>query len=497
MLLFTKLINDLSSLFTKVIINTIDYPIPTNIKNVHNLKLAIDYLKSINNYYTFIIGNLNNDNLYIHICSLLLDIIKNHSINEIELICEFVWNDITQLIFIKPFKDKNNYLTKISHEIINMITEEYKTPSDYKVINILKFIFNQNTNLFINEKVVLLFKNNNILLNFISSITDCINTQNLKMVKVIKNIICRIQNKDTIQCIIDKYNESFIKRVLNYLNIKDIHTLIKYITFEKCFIEDNKMIFDKKSIYKLHKIIDDVEKCINIQIDDKLMVLNISYDVWDIDISTGIIKDDFLNILPNSSLSYYLIQYSRTFYDNNSTKSFNWFLHYGEVDITYLDKNIILLPIQFIILEMFSPKKEIKYNEIFNHKILSNYSDKFKHNIIKSLINSKLLIKHDDTITLTSIPDFNTNLIELYFSNTEVITNTIKPFTFSINEIIYSNINKILKTKSMSFDELYEVCTKSITLFKINKEDFVHAIDYLIKNDYIINEKDIYTKLLY
>ncbi len=503
MQIFKKLINGLSNLFTKTLINITEYPFPPNIKNINNLKLSINYLKSINNYYKFIINNLNNENLYIHICNLLLKVIKTNSINDIELIFDNLWNEIGYLIFVKEFKEKNKYLTKISNELVTVISEEYKNESNYKIINILRYIFSNNTNLFIEGEITQLFKNDKILSNFISSISESIKTQNKKILKIIVNIIFKIQNKEIIEFIVIRYHDDFMKRLINYLNIKDSNTVIKYIAYEKFFIESTKIIFGKKHIYKLNKIIDDIEMCINTEMNDLLKVLTIHYDIWDIDVSNSMISNQLLKTIPKSNLVSYLTNYTNTYYDDvENIKSYNWFLHYGEIDITFMDKNILLLPIQYIILELFWYENTLltyKYNEIYNHKILSNYSDKMKTNIINSLINSKLLIEKEDNISLTTNNDFSTNPIQIYFSNNDnkINNNFQLTLTFSLDEIIYCNINKILKSNPMNYDELLNICSKNIKLFKIDKNDFDKAIEYLIKYDYITIKDELYAKILY
>jgi hypothetical protein len=58
-------------------------------------------------------------------------------------------------------------------------------------------------------------------------------------------------------------------------------------------------------------------------------------------------------------LKYYELYYVEKY---KKERILNWFPHFGEINITYLDKNFKMLPIQFMIVEMFTNIDEININ---------------------------------------------------------------------------------------------------------------------------------------
>ena len=116
------------------------------------------------------------------------------------------------------------------------------------------------------------------------------------------------------------------------------------------------------------------------------------------------------------------------------------------MDITYNNKNIKLLPIQFIILELFNNQENISFDIINNLNILSNYTLSLKNRIIQSLIDSNLLYKDNNNLILNNNTNFETNLIDIYMniSNNNIIYKN--NLVLSREDITKTNINHILKT---------------------------------------------------
>jgi len=162
-----------------------------------------------------------------------------------------------------------------------------------------------------------------------------------------------------------------------------------------------------------------------------------------------------------------------------------------------------MLPIQFMIVEMFTNIDEININEIIKSKILLNYSEKFKMDIINSIIISGLLIIKEDSILISkNLNITNFDLIDVFMNTSEYpnIWEQMKEteLVHSREEITNCVINHILKTTSKTKSELFEMTKKDILVFKLNEEIFEKSLKYLIEMDYIIlNEKDLYENCLF
>jgi hypothetical protein len=69
------------------------------------------------------------------------------------------------------------------------------------------------------------------------------------------------------------------------------------------------------------------------------------------------IDHNILNNIKDTQLGKYLKYYELYYIEKyNNLRIINWFPHFGEINITFMDKQIILLPIQFMILELFNDK---------------------------------------------------------------------------------------------------------------------------------------------
>ena len=58
-------------------------------------------------------------------------------------------------------------------------------------------------------------------------------------------------------------------------------------------------------------------------------------------------------------------------------------------------------------------------------------------------------------------------------------------------------INSWLKKTSLSFDQLFNQLSKDILLFILTRELLTETINWMIENDYIRLENDIYNKIFY
>ena len=225
----------------------------------------------------------------------------------------------------------------------------------------------------------------------------------------------------------------------------------------------------------------------------KYNILIISY-VW---------KLNYITIINYEGLlSNYLKKYEVKYLKNMKNKIISWLPHYGKIIITYLNIDIVMLPIQFMILELFDKNNSIKIEDILNLSLISNYDDKLKNDIINSLINSKIILNNNSYLILNEKPNFKTNLIEIFFdiSNYNYINlaeSNKDSLQYTHNEIIETNINSILKLEDLDYEELFNILIKKITIFTITEELLNETLKKMITKDLIEKNDKKYKKIYY
>jgi hypothetical protein len=142
-------------------------------------------------------------------------------------------------------------------------------------------------------------------------------------------------------------------------------------------------------------------------------------------------------------------------------------------------------------LELFvSFDTHLMYELIFNKlkQSMSNYKDEFIKNIIDSLIGPILIKTKDDSFRIrTDIKDIN--MVDVFYNNhnLSMIKEIKEELAHSKNEIIMANMNHYIKKyKKIHVDQLYDIISKNITLFKINRELYMKAFSSLIKSEYAV-----------
>ena len=288
---------------------------------------------------------------------------------------------------------------------------------------------------------------------------------------------------------------------INYNNNINYYNNEKYIV--NCILLYNINI--KKYLYKINKILNDFDNSVKNNLlfnNNKLNILTISYNCWDINQNEGLIDFNILKNNINSNLCKELLEYD-IFYkiQNNCKKNIYWFPHFGSIDITFNNKNIKLLPIQFMILELFDNNIQNNYDDIINNFIFTNYSKKFKDDILSSLIISKLLINNNKILSITTNDDFETDLINIFFTTSDyaIIWEEKRQLEFisEKEDIIKTNINELVKQLKLNKIELFNKLKDKIKLFDINMEQYEKCLNYMIKFNYINIVDDIIYKICY
>lgn len=522
--MYIKIIRLFGSIYKKKFIGNDELPIPINFRRMQKLNNTIKYYHTINNYYSFIKQNIIELNFPIFklILENLIEIIKHNSLEEIEYTLSNSWSYIQSIKNYK-FDDKENLITIMSNELINRCSS-LNTIKDVEVIlKINKFssqliktstIYDKHNILMskMSESIINYFKpddNELKVTGFINHfINDAIIDNNINHAVSAIIIIGTIKNTDVF---INHYYNLLVKRLMNKINLLTICEFEEYIYKEKCMINYLTKIKNNLLLHKFNKVINDTltsfyennefNNSSNELLKTKLSVITTSYNNWGINQNEGVIDHNILNLIKNTELGKYLKYYELYYIEkHNKTRIINWFPHFGEINITYLNQKLKMLPIQFMIVEMFTDVDQLPIHEIIKSKILINYSDKFKTDILNSIIISGLFIMKENNLILSKSDLIKNDLIEI-FLNTSDYPNIWEQqdkneLAHSRKEIVNTIINHIIKISSKNKSDLYNLVTKEITLFKLDNEIFEKSLNYLIDMDYIIlNEKNEYEKL--
>lgn len=381
---------------------------------------------------------------------------------------------------INIIKNEDNFTYDNIFNILNLIILKKKKYDNAHILNskpVQKYIFN--------------IINNNI--NF-----------NIDFVLKLLSLTIGIKEKDAF---IISYHNNLLERLLS----KNTN-----ISNEKICIFKLDGIFPNK----LMKLINDIEYTNNdlknfyeispLASKHNFELITTSYGNWNINYNMGFVTATSIkyNNKYRSTFSQYINSYDN-FYKlrYESKRKLMWLLHYGEVNITYLENiNIKLLPIQLLVLELFNDNDTLSFDEIISQEFFINYSNKFKNDLIESLIIGNIIIKNIDNIKIYQLntnKNISNDLISIFFKNSNFIQEE-KIFNYnnlilSQQNVLYCWINKLLKLKSENFNNLLLLIQEKVSLFTITQSLLKLSLDDMIKKDYItFDEKlHLYNKILY
>jgi hypothetical protein len=518
--IFNKIITTFINIFIKQIIEIEEQPLPENIKRIHKFNEIIKYCGKIIEYCKFMSEDIKqlNEHFYSLIIENLSIIIKYNSLDEIEYLFENTWNSINNMVIEANFNGKSELLNNISIEIINLIDRSLKNQNVYnilKIISILKYtdtIINKSIyNEIINQKMSMILCSEQFSEIIHINIDSLIRDSKEKDVITLLNFVSNIKDKDIF---INNYYKKLIIRLMEKISEFKIYNTIpkNYISIEKQVFDFLKSKFDNKLVYKLNKVIVDTELSfednlnfnkINIDgFDNKMTVIMTSFNNWDINQTEGIVNSKIVDSIINTKLGNHLYNY-QLYYNLKHCKKriINWFPHFGEVNIIYLEKEIKMLPIQFMVLELFNDVNCILVKDILASKFFSNYTSKFTNDIISSLISSKLFEISNGSLVLSSIDNFNTNLIEEFFSTSKYANiweqRRKDELILSREEVVCANINQIIKIQPMTKTKLFDSLVKVIKIFELEQKIFDKALEHMCGMDYIKLNGDSYEKIIY
>jgi hypothetical protein len=518
-----------------------NYNIPDKYNKIYEINYIIRYIQNISNIYSFteksiiILLNplyqtlVNKLIICISLCNTsdLLELVTNNK-NTINCILQNL--DYKKIIM----KEFSSHFKKMTSNIINY---------DYRSMTVLLTLIIFCDNIKILEPYILLIFTDNIMINLVLEVIHYNININIIFVEQIINLLSKTIVHDTFA---DKYHKFLIVRLLsNQILIKNEKIILQFLLLK----------FTNKLLNKIKKIINDFDSSYldigNYQIISHVNNLNIiitSYANWDINYNQGYVIfnticdnniiddstndstndtninsniDSNINLTNNlevikyysyetkpryyltnnqpynnrsNNLSLYIIDY-QIYYNSiySGNRKILWLLQYGEIEITYNLIDIKLLPIQLMVLELFNKKDNILINEIIIEEFFNYYSNKFKNDIIQSLINGRILNNINNVLSLSKTQSISNNLIDIYINNITInnsidISNTLAHTKI---DIIKSLINHHVKIKSIPVKMLFEILFKEIKQFELTEKLFNNSINIMLKLDYIIIKDEL------
>jgi hypothetical protein len=516
---YQKMLKIMSNIFKKQALNIKEFPLPENIKRIQKLNQTLIFINTIKKYFKFINEDINSFSspIYYLVIEYLNDIIKNNSLNEIEFVFEKTWFDIKKTIMNNNFDEKEETIKNISNEIISLVNKTLilnDVNKTFQLINIIKFtdelIGNQTNKEVINQKIANTMSSEELQESIHHSINDLITQGKEKDVLKLLKFVSNVKEKDVF---ISKYNQYLIKRLMTHIsNVSASSIFFEYLQIEKKILDYLKSKFGDKLVYKINKMILDTEfsyednlnfnKLIIKDFENLMTVITTSYNNWDVNQNEGIITNSVVESIKNTVMGKHMKLYQKYYelrYENK--RIINWFPHFGEVNISYLNSDIKMLPIQFMVLEMFNDKDKISLEVVSKAMFFTNYTSKFTNDIIGSLVSGGLLKIHNDQIELMANKNIKNDLIEIFFTHSDYAAvweqNRNNELMHTRQEISNSNINHILKQTPKTKQELYDIVKQSVKVFELDQSTFDKSIEYMISMDYIKLEDQNYVKIYY
>jgi hypothetical protein len=448
--------------------------------------MLIKYISEINSYYNFLgwekknITSSLNDILY----DKFMELLNMEDFLQLYTLLKSKWYDINKLIS----NDSLNKKIKVEFSIIlSKYVKKIKKYSQEEIYNLLNLILFTNKIGLVESYILNIFHSPIILENIII----LINSNIISNIEFIINMIpffSNIKEKDVFIC---EYQKHLIKRILSH------DTLIEN---ERTIVNMMIPIFGEKHIKKLSKIITDYQNSLldyhnyNSINQNKLEVVTTSYSNWDINWSNGFVNAN--SCTSSSLLGHYIETYSKFYQKRYKDKRrLLWLPQYGEIEIEYVGNIITLLPIQLMVLELFENKETLDEKFILNQSFFSNYSEQYKNDILRTFEVSGILVHSNSNYILTTNV-MKTNLINLIGSP----VNSIAVYTdlaLSRKYITSTWINSWLKKTSLTYEQLFTQLSKDIVLFTLTRELLTETIDWMIENDYIRLENNMYSKIYY
>ena len=487
------------------------------IKMINNILLLNDTLSLIKNNYKFLINlNFYYENSY---SNYVLHNIINCSFDNLKSVCfNTIFFEIIRCTILP------NNINK--HKLLDNILIKYNNSIDISNINEVYLLFciyhtNENNTQAIESFIDLINKNKHFLDSIINFIINNID----------KEIFYTLANKLLLLIINVEYVENSFLLYLKSLCLEFFYdnkslNIDCQTMFEKIFLEN--ILISKTYLSRATAVSNDLNNSINLRNKNKNICIFMCSHAWDITFKSinniefinestiGALIDEYTNLcLFNSSFSG-VFDYgisNNTIIDENfsnhdinnniikkdmSNKKLLWDLLAGFIEFEYNNIIIKCYPIQFIILEIVRDCNYTVTNII--DKLTSIYNNEIANKLIKSLLESKLLIYKNGYFHINSNNTFEDNLIIIYNNNNNNNNNNdfyIEDSIEYINNIIKANINNILKKSSLNYENLFQQLklNKKVSII-LNKQLYDNVLNIMLNNDYIELKDCLYYKII-
>ena len=499
-------------------IDSLEYPIPREFMAIERLNKKLKFYNKYKSKFTFlhnksiynsIIQNINNTLFQIPKTSkvkVFIQIIEQNN-KSFKTILQNIDNDMKEVFVAGYIKNVIEYYLENSslHDIIRLYLS-----SQYIVINEIKYMVD-----FMTLKIFDYIVKSDLFDVFLEIVFDLLSQSN-KEIEEIKKVFQIMSRSDDKNLFAKLYHKELIKRLLvENITIENIMKEKEILSFI------GRKLFGAKNYYQIIKTIEDMEKTIQVKdyisakipaIKDWNMIIT-SFNTWEsnvFDVATNFSKVTTKNEngkLFNDKLSQMFQAYSELYSVMYSDRYLNWYLHTGSVDFKYkTNKGYVelkMLPLQGMVLELFSTKDKINLVELFNLESISSYSRADKEKILDIFIDNKIVSLDGYHIILNmNLEPCKLNIINDFFSvsslpekwedevKEEIANNKI--------DVVKTKINHLVKKNPMTIDTLYTECSK-INVFKLDRELFDKAIKYMIEMDYIELDEatSLYSKALF
>ena len=456
---------------------TINSIINNNIDNVYKFKKLYKYYFDYYVNYYYITKDYPLTKLKNHIENFIKNIFENNNIGFIKNFINIYKKDIVSLInhininnilLSYPINNINNFIA-----YYNELYTISKDTSDVGLHCIVNDCIKQNTKTY--------FKTYEDVLHLADLINTDIFNKKITEFYYLLGFNC---NKDEfmmaicqklMERIIYSYPDNNIEsehfNILQKIFFNDKSLLLKYIIIREDYATSSKLwnsLYEKDNTFKL---------------------IITSLDAWKINHTIGYSETIINNEAFTTILCNKMFQYNKMIVNNDVSSKLIMYPHLGCVDIEIYDKQISVLPAHMFCLELFiNPNIELSYDYIFEKvkENMSNYTNDFIKCIIDSLI-GPILVKKDDLLCIRN--DINNVKIDINMicNYKETIIEEMKEeLCHNKIDIIKTNINHFIKLfDKITNDTMYDLVSKNIKLFSVNKKLFDDAIQSLIKHDYI------------
>lgn len=504
--------------------NTEVFPVPESFQKIINFRKVLSFYEQIENYYKFIDNDIN----------IVLTGVVNVILRNLVEIMDFC----TMKELISLLKNYNSILQKIflnSVIIVNgknikeMFTlqffmflekiEKHNKKLDLDLLiecfQVISNLLNTNSNAMdiINNKLSLLFSNEESQNYLLEKINQFILTSDEKLESSVYNILNLCYNIKDKDKFIGKYNSLLINRVLfkpNLIVERNFYNILQTKFNDKLVIKTNKIITDMEATlsdrenFKTLLESNAFDKIVNKECLNKLSVVTASYNNWDVNQQEGILTYEAIE---KNKGEYQLVDalyaydkfYQKRF---NNKRKLNWYPHFGEVKFNYLNKKIQMLPIQFMVLEAIQKIIIVDKESIMKIGLFKGYTNKFKNSVITSLILGGIVKIEKETLVIsTEIDKISSDFISLFFSSTNYVDVWNKKreeeLVMNRKDTLSACVNHFIKKSPSSIDQLYTLIKSSMNLFDFQKTDLNEVIEIMVSKDYIKVEAGLIEKILY